>query len=331
MKRNLFVWAFLCLVVAYPVDAQEKLILPHHSFFSMSFSPDSKKLAVGHGKIYRSADREVLSGVLVWDVTTGNLFQEFVGHSNDVTALAWTKSSKTLISASAPQLRDPPVSQVIRWDVEGGKILSTRELQGGGGNRAFSPDGSFLVTIGGHKGKIATVWDLDENKKTTLPEHRYHVKQAAFATDRKAVATTDAYQIKIWELPSGKEMLSVQPDEEGGVESLAFAADNKTIVYQNQKTGRIQFLDCRTGKQKSLLINARFSRVFALSPDGKLLATGYAKEGVDPWSVAMGKVVHTLKAPQQSNSIIQIAFSPDGRSLAAADSRGNVYLWDAPK
>jgi WD40 repeat protein len=69
----------------------------------------------------------------------------------------------------------------------------------------------------------------------------------------------------------------------------------------------------------------------ALSPDGKLVATGDSDNGVTLWDAAEGKEFVTF--PKDVVSVL--AFSPDGKQLAAAakvrqlkEPSGEIHLWD---
>jgi WD40 repeat protein len=40
--------------------------------------------------------------------------------------------------------------------------------------------------------------------------------------------------------------------------------------------------------------------------------------------------VEVLTMPPEPGAILSLAFSPDGRRLAAANASGPVHIWDAP-
>src|SRR5262249_13834809 len=63
--------------------------------------------------------------------------------------------------------------------------------------------------------------------------------------------------------------------------------------------------------------------VFAVSPDGKTIATA-ADDGVVLWETTTGNARHHLVGPGPANAV---AFAPDGRTLAAGEA-GRVRLWD---
>ena len=68
----------------------------------------------------------------------------------------------------------------------------------------------------------------------------------------------------------------------------------------------------------------------AFSPDGHTLAIGSADRDIRLWNVTdpahPQRTGPVLTGP--SGYVYSVAFSPSGRTLAAADSAGLVWLWD---
>src|SRR6266436_5022914 len=65
---------------------------------------------------------------------------------------------------------------------------------------------------------------------------------------------------------------------------------------------------------------------FALSRDGKLLASGSDDQTIKLWNVASGQEVRTLSG--HSYWVTSVAFSPDEKLLASGSWDKSIKLWD---
>src|SRR4051812_34761572 len=79
--------------------------------------------------------------------------------------------------------------------------------------------------------------------------------------------------------------------------------------------------------QTKKFTHATAVRSVALSPDGKLLATACQGEAaIRIWDIAAGKEARTIAGAE--GGALFLAYSPDGKMLAAGGRDGTVYLWD---
>lgn len=81
--------------------------------------------------------------------------------------------------------------------------------------------------------------------------------------------------------------------------------------------------------KKSLSGHTQAVLSVAYSPDGRLLASGDAAGEVRVWNLPSGTQRYVL--PARGQELFALTFSPDGKSLLTAYTRGNndIYIWDA--
>jgi RNA polymerase sigma factor (sigma-70 family) len=134
--------------------------------------------------------------------------------------------------------------------------------------------------------------------------------------------------------PEGREQEPPQPvvkwkerhalNAERGTQIFAasISPDGKLVAFATNQG--VKLLDAVTGKEVAVVAND-LTFTTAISPDGKTLATGHIK-AIKLWDAATGKELVTLA--DDTKNIAKVAFAPDSKLLATAESGGGLRLWD---
>jgi WD40 repeat protein len=286
----------------------------------MTFSPDARTLAIC---------TSTTDGTWFYDVPTGAQRPFAGGHFCCVYGAAFSPDGATLATAV--------IDGTVRlWDIaSGNQTACFRGYHGAEGQVAWSPDGKVLAS--GSTDGTVQIWNIataktEEAPLTSMPGG---VKRRLFSRDGKQVAVTEpdgAVSFRQW--PSlrllgaphqiGKP-LGFLPDATALL-SLRWPAKNAAAEVAWWSVPDFNLL-----KRTDLAQGLTPRMVCQLSPDGRFLAAGGNPNELRVFDLAeRGRLsASTLESKQDDGDASLLAFSPDGRLLAAGFVRSSpVYLWD---
>ena len=112
-------------------------------------------------------------------------------------------------------------------------------------------------------------------------------------------------------------------------QTAVFSPDGQTIAAF-QLGGKVQLWEVSTRSiRTNLVLDPPPRSVMALSPDGRILATTTGAWDFDNaiylWDLVYGLRLGALVGHQES--VVSVAFSPDGRTVASSSSGGILKLW----
>ncbi len=240
------------------------------------------------------------------------------------------------------------------WDAATGRLLLTLAGHTGAVNGiAFSPDGRRIATASDDK--TARIWDAATGKQLfTLVGHTDIVSRVAFSPDGRRLATSSLDSTaRIWDVASGQQVLQVPDPEYAAYENgwpwsgLAFSPDGRRLLTSVVSPAcncvmqiKAYIWEVATGKLLQVLTSSFIydsagvgQSPAAFSPDGTRVVAATVPSSplgqfqAIEWDASTGKEL--LRFSGHTGVITSLAFSPDGKWLAAASYDRTVRIWDS--
>lgn len=327
---------------------------------ALAFSPDGRMLAAGYGYsdsiirlwdavtgalvgelkghkgwvcalIFSSDGRTLFSAsedqtIRAWDVATRHELGSFQGHTDGVTGLALSPDGKTLASCAED-------GTIRTWDPQapprhhGSIVLPGRT---GPVGAAFTADSRRVVTAS--RTDLVSIWEAATGKPIeTIPAlGTNNLAVALSPKDRLLVIGGYEGDITVWDLGGQRVVRRLMAQPRIPIYWLHFFDEGESLISLATLLHRqvaLQRWEVATWKEKPFKpIDVDWAVSLAQSPDNRFWLIGSLRGGANVWSCATATLEHSFTP--QAGSTFSVAFSPDGRHLAAV-VQGAAQVWEA--
>ena len=297
--------------------------------YAVAFSPDGRQLVAG-GE----------DGIAtIWDATDGREVHR-LPEKHEATAVCAAFSPDGLLLATGSW------GGVLRiWNAQSGQLL--RKIPAHTHRMCavvFRPDGRWLATAGFDR--TIKVWDATTGELLhTLRGHTGVITGLAFSRDGRRLFSSGGEDktVKVWDPQTEREVLNLR-GHTLFCHGLTSSPDGLRLASAG-KDGTIRIWDATPVKEDEGLESMTCEHDYEVwsvefSPDGDYLASA----GSYPTSTSLGNLtvriwdartcapLRALNLPPSVWNIFHVAFSPDGKRLAAAaatrDGEAIVNVWE---
>jgi len=235
------------------------------------------------------------TGASIWDLATREEIARLPA-SGEV-RVAFSPRELLLAYSDVPNFGSASTNYCIHlWDGVSRRIVSRLPVSNNCYGVAFSEDGNTLVT---------STQNVENNP--LLPGF-----------------------ITLWRVSDGSMLTNYPVRQYATAEGTPFAlARDLSIAAHLFEHDKVRVLDLATGQERwNRKGTDDYIMALALSPDGKLLASGegFSDSTIRLWDVASGRELGRLEGHRAG--IHQLIFWPDGKTLGSASLDQTIRLWD---
>jgi len=286
---------------------------------AVTFSPDGRFILSGSGQVNDLQDYSIR----LWDVETGEQVRQYDGHLKSVISVKFRTDDSQFLSAADD-------NSVILWDTDTGTILNQYSMPE---DSLLSADlfeftsGELFALVGGLARAMHVVY-LDSGVVVDqYAKHSDTISSLRFSPDGHYAASGSLDRsINLVDLIYEKEVARYR-GHTGPVLAIAFSPDGK-LLFSGDGDGDIRLWSVDSRAQLEWQYYGLGIRSLALSPDQKMLLTGYQNGMFSLKDAVTTTTIRRFQAGEEA--VVRVVFSPDGKwAISATDyPEHKVTVWD---
>jgi WD40 repeat protein len=296
----------------------------------------------GVGAVWLSGNgRWIVSGdnganITVWDVATGKVLKDLVGHTRAVTCFAGNVGDGAWVVSGSYD------GTLRLWEVESGRCV--RKFAGHESyvySTCVSRDGQWMVS--GSEDKTARLWELGTGRFVrAFTGHTGGIRAVALSPDGQWLATgsydnkviwddetkrsgrlpgAKEKMLRLWHFPTGK-CVWILEGHTSGVLSIAFSEDGRRLVsWSDDGTARVW--DVESGR---CVENIPAGKEGVLNSDGRWIVSHGKGHSLHLWNLISQKCECVLEG--HTDTVISSFISADSRWVVSGSMERTVRLWE---
>jgi WD40 repeat protein len=308
--------------------------------YSVAFSPDGQRLAVGSLNTTFPADGYPVNhggGLALWDLACINV----VGYrptsvpdpgTKGVVQAVFSPDGKLLAVADGNDttyvwnVSAQPPAQVAMF-TDPGPRADLASVAFGTGNTVFTAD----VSGDAYEWRIPAAGSAAAGPVATFPGQCGDALDAmAISPDgrRLAIACYNG-NIDVWNIAARTSITLTDPDSQGTI-AVAFGGHDDSILASGDNNGHTYLWDLNSQRLLGPLQAAGVTqevKMMVFNPAGTILLTADGGGHVYAWNVPARTLLATL-TPADGKSVFSVAFSSSGAAFAAGDYGGEASVWN---